>query len=292
MSVLEFDPSSCVMLSEKVEYSTEGIIKRVKEAVINIVNEVKNTVKLVCSTEETEFDAEFCILYSESPIKLTEAQRIKRERELELKRFTPPTVEEAILDYQKGEQHAFDYAYNLFKKKIEFMARDKSKGNQMIYEDLLEELQYKFFDCACKYKGGKVKFNTFFWNCAQNAVGMYYTRKSAKKRCSEFGEVSMYSSSPIDEEVKVIDAIRDDSQEGIFDKLCLVQAVKDRILPLFKGKDLYIINLIVSGLEIKDIAKKINMTRAGVYLRWKKIKETVQHILTVDEIRDMMQMSY
>lgn len=297
MSVIEFDPQCCNMYEEdivtKVQSNVEGIVRHIKEVVANTINTlVGNIIEPAVQVTDPRavFNAEYCITYDESPVKLTEEQLKKKQSKLqELRNFEPPTVEEAVLDYQNGEKHAFDYVFHIFKSKIEYMARVKSNGNQLIYEELLSDLQMKFFECVQKYKGGKVKFNTFFWNCAQNVVGMYFTRKSAKKRCSEFGEVSIFANSPIDEEVKVLDTIQDHSKDNVFENLCLSHSITDRVFPLLEQKDQNILSMIAEGFEVKDIAKKINMTRAGVYLRWKKIKEKVRNSLSPDEISDILQ---
>ena len=85
-----------------------------------------------------------------------------------------------VADYRNGCQDAFEYVYKYFEPKIRYMA--KTKGNCVCTEDLFSEITLQLFQCVKKYKFGKIKFNTFFWRCAQNVVGMYYTRKNAQKR--------------------------------------------------------------------------------------------------------------
>lgn len=109
--------------------------------------------------------------------------RLTNEPEVEVNEFEDGdsqellSLEQAVEDFNKGNQDAFDYIFMYYKPKLERQAR------RMNDEDLSQELAIVLYNAALSYKqGSNAKFNTFFWKCAQNHIGTKKIRKGAQKR--------------------------------------------------------------------------------------------------------------
>ena len=117
-----------------------------------------------------------------------------------------PTLEEAVADYQCGCTEAFDYIYRYYSSKFDY--------NAVRYgdEDVKQELGLVLYRCAMRYRsGGSSSFNTFFWTCAQNHIGMYLNKKRSKKRHCEQGVVSLNATTYNDTTEELSSTIEDTS---------------------------------------------------------------------------------
>ncbi|MDF2534862.1 MAG: hypothetical protein K0R18_1021 [Bacillales bacterium] len=86
-------------------------------------------------------------------------------------------LEQAVYDYLNGEDTAFDYIYDHYRPVLERLAYRKND------EDLAQELSIVLYHAVQKFDIlAGVKFNTFFWTCAQNHIGTQNIRKNAQKR--------------------------------------------------------------------------------------------------------------
>lgn len=218
----------------------------------------------ICVTDMTN-----CIIYDESPIKLNEGEKAEKSD------FEDgiPTIEDAVCDFRAGCNEAFDYVYRYFKPKIEYMAKSKSIQKA---EELIGEINMQLIKCMKTYKFGGVKFNTFFWRCAQNTVGMYFTKLNAQKRNNEFGEVSLSIKADSEQKTELVDTIVDDTSSSTFNSVLFNQTLEQSVFPLLEDKDKGILKLLIKGVEIGEISNILNMTKAGIYLRIKKIRNNKQ----------------
>ena len=239
--------------------------------------------------DKYKFNPNTCILYQENKIvKLTEQEKQNRLKNKNKKR-KKPTIEEAVSDYRNGCQEAFEYVYNHYKSKIKYMASVKAeKGHE---EELFSDITMQLFQCMKKYKFGSVKFNTFFWRCAQNVVGVHFTPKTTQKRNNIYGFI------PIDSKVNsakndgsiLQDIIEDKSTDDLFNQIDFNCTLEEYILPcLSDNKDRMILKLLSHGYIVKDICKTIHMTPAGVYLRLKKIRENINNKITYKELQKLL----
>jgi DNA-directed RNA polymerase, sigma subunit (sigma70/sigma32) len=87
-------------------------------------------------------------------------------------------LEQAAYDYKYNNiAEAFDYIYEHYKPILDRLAKRKKD------EDLSQELSEVLWNATLKFDpNAGVKFNTFFWTCAQNHMGTQNIRKNALKR--------------------------------------------------------------------------------------------------------------
>lgn len=232
-----------------------------------------------------QYNQKNCILYKDLPRKKTEADsRIIQKKRNELNTRIP-TIEEAVVDYRLGFQPAFNYIYRFFEPKMRYMAKDKSRNNDVIYDDLMSDLIFQLMECVNKYNSGKVKFNTFFWRCAQNVVGMYFTKKNAKKRSSEFGEISI--NTMIDEDTDVDNFVCDERSEQLFEKSNIKCVWETTIMPILNEQEATALRLSVDGYDMNEISKIMGLTRSAVYTRTKNAKDKIRNIFTQQQISEL-----
>lgn len=232
-----------------------------------------------------QYNQKDCILYKDLPRKKTEADsRIIQKKRNELNTRIP-TIEEAVVDYRLGFQPAFNYIYRFFEPKMRYMAKDKSRNNDVIYDDLMSDLIFQLMECVNKYNSGKVKFNTFFWRCAQNVVGMYFTKKNAKKRSSEFGEISI--NTMIDEDTDVDNFVCDERSEQLFEKSNIKCVWETTIMPILNEQEATALRLSVDGYDMNEISKIIGLTRSAVYTRTKNAKDKIRNVFTPQQISEL-----
>ena len=165
------------------------------------------------------------------------------------------------------------------------MAKDKSRNNDIIYDDLMSDLIFQLMECVNKYNSGKVKFNTFFWRCAQNVVGMYFTKKNAKKRSSEFGEISI--NTMIDEDTDVDNFVCDERSEQLFEKSNIKCVWETTIMPILNEQEATALRLSVDGYDMNEISKIMGLTRSAVYTRTKNAKDKIRNIFTQQQISEL-----
>ena len=232
-----------------------------------------------------QYNRKDCTLYKDLPRKKTEADsRIIQKKRNELNTRIP-TIEEAVVDYRLGFQPAFNYIYRFFEPKMRYMAKDKSRNNDVIYDDLMSDLIFQLMECVNKYNSGKVKFNTFFWRCAQNVVGMYFTKKNAKKRSSEFGEISI--NTMIDEDTDVDNFVCDERSEQLFEKSNIKCVLEKTIMPILNEQEATALRLSVDGYDMNEISKIMGLTRSAVYTRTKNAKDKIRNIFTQQQISEL-----
>lgn len=103
------------------------------------------------------------------------------EEELDLDEVKEETskfdIEQAVYDYLNGEEDAFDYIYAHYRPILNRL------GNRKNDDELSQELGIVLYHAVQKFDIlAGVKFNTFFWTCAQNHIGTQNIRKGAQKR--------------------------------------------------------------------------------------------------------------
>ena len=258
-----FQPGSCVLYYD--DTLSKGIIS-------------KNNMEL-------QFNPNYCTEYvDDMPIKMSEEQKRTLIQNKKLRQLRKPTIEEAVADYRNGCQDAFEYVYKYFEPKIRYMA--KTKGNCVCTEDLFSEITLQLFQCVKKYKFGKIKFNTFFWRCAQNVVGMYYTRKNAQKRKNEFGEVSLNLQPSDNDHNELKDIIPDKNSENCFDDIQLECYLEKAIFPyLTDDRDKKIIKLLAQGYEITDMCNFVHLSKQCIYIRMKRIRKIISENISYEKFK-------
>lgn len=86
-------------------------------------------------------------------------------------------IEQAVYDYLNGEEDAFDYIYSHYRPVLDRLGVRKQD------DDLSQELSIVLYNAVQRFDIlAGVKFNTFFWTCAQNHIGTQNIRRGAQKR--------------------------------------------------------------------------------------------------------------
>ena len=179
-----------------------------------------------------------------------------------------PTLEEAASDFQYGCKEAFDYLYRYYEGKMRYNA------NRYADEDVVQELSMVLLRCARRYRtGGSASFNTFFWGCAQNHLGMYTEKKRAKKRCPEEGVVSL--NVVVNGECdgpELEDMVTDETHERDFDEATFKSMLETQLFPHLDPRDRFIITKICAGVSVANISRMLGISAPGVYNRIKKMR--------------------
>ena len=194
-----------------------------------------------------------------------------------------PTLEEAVADYQCGCTEAFDYIYRYYASKFDYNA---SRYND---EDVKQELGLVLYRCARKYRsGGSSSFNTFFWTCAQNHLGMYVNKKRSKKRFSAQGVISLNTLAFSDATEDLTASIPDKKAEDPFDDVLLKSMLETRIYTQLTPRDEYIVRQLTEGFSVAAISEKLGVTPPGVYVRIKKLRKRPDMADRLKELHELL----
>lgn len=178
-----------------------------------------------------------------------------------------PTLEEAATDFQYGCKEAFDYLYRYYEGKMHYNAAKYAD------EDVVQELSMVLLRCARRYRtGGSASFNTFFWGCAQNHLGMYTEKKKAKKRCPDGGVASLNVRLASDGDAELEDMVVDTTNEQTFDEATFRSMLETQLFPFIDVKDRFIITKLCAGVSVASISQLMGISTPGVYNRIKKMR--------------------
>ena len=179
-----------------------------------------------------------------------------------------PTLEEAADDYQYGSQAAFNYIYRYYEGKLQYNAARYAD------EDVMQELSMVLMRCARKYRaGGSASFNTFFWGCAQNHLGMYQDRKNARKRCPESGAVISLNVKADDEKsIELMDTVADPTSGMDMDAKLFWIDLRQNLFPYISKRDQFIVTKLCLGVPVSRISKQLHISMPGVYNRIKHLR--------------------
>ena len=229
------------------------------------------------------FDPSCCrmmeYLHEMTPEEKTKAMAKKMERE---KNFVP-TIETAVMHYQMGIEEAFDWLYRQFEDKIVNFAKSKTL-NQLDREDLIDRLNQCFVITVSKYRGGTC-FKTYWWTCAQNEVGAFFKNKNAKKRTTEDKQANVSLDQKYGEsDGELIDIVQCDAHEKMERTIFLRDIINNQIRPILNDKEIEVIDLLIQGYDKADINRYLNLTRAAVYNRIKRIQAKLMKVFTPQQI--------
>ncbi len=192
-----------------------------------------------------------------------------------------PTLEEAADDYRYGSQAAFGYLYRYYERKI--------RNNAIKYddEDIFQELNLVLMRCARRYRaGGSASFNTFFWNCVQNHLGMYQDRKFIPKRMPASGMVYSLNVKQDDKEcVELGDMMPDHDAERRMDSALFYIDLKKNLFPHLSKRDQVIITKICMGESVSHISKQLKISMPGIYNRLKKLRKHAGAMAYMNRLR-------
>lgn len=210
---------------------------------------------------------DFIIIYNEWPTEKNNNQDFVDNDEDDYKNL--PTLEEAVEDFRAGCEDAFEYIYHRYDHALNYV---KMRYND---EDLGQELRLVLYRCVKTYQfGGSAKFNTYFWKCARNHIGVFYIRKKAKKRTSEFGTISMQQTVFDNNNITELgDTIEDKSEVYDLDNCLFGTILKTNIYPNLCQKDIMAIEMLLAGNTLSEIGMKLHMSTPAIHARFRKLKD-------------------
>lgn len=201
-------------------------------------------------------------------------------------------IEQAVYDYLNGQEEAFDYIYNHYRPVLERLGRRRND------DELAQELSVVLFHAVQKFDIlAGVKFNTFFWTCAQNHIGTQNIRKNAQKRSGtkkvekvvynpETGKeevvtevvktkvVSLQSTlKNKDSETEIANFIENDKAKADYKETNLrlsLQQIADQ--GLINEKEMLAIKMICEGATLAEIGEKLgNITAPAVHVMLRRL---------------------
>ena len=225
-----------------------------------------------------------------------EEEGIELELEKEINEIKEETskfdIEQAVYDYLNGQQESFDYIHNYYRPKLERLAYRKND------DELTQELSIVLYHAIQKFDIlADVKFNTFFWACAQNHIGTQNIRKNAQKRSGakkvevteinpETGEeevitkviktkvVSLQSTlKNKDTETEVGNFIENNYTKNDFKKLNLELSLKQLAdNQIISYKEMTAIKMIVEGATLHEIGQALgDITAPAVHVMLRRL---------------------
>lgn len=202
----------------------------------------------------------------------------KQEKNMKMNGSTEKTkeqleIEKSVRAYQDGNKQSFDFIYNAYKPKFDRMAKRFNN------EDLVQELGFALFKAVCTYgKQSVAKFNTYFWTCARNHIGSLNIKNSAKKRTSEFGEISINAivQSPSGDAVTLSDIIEDPDQEKYNDERMFECFLKEKIFVNLSHNDIVTLKMFLQGYTLEEISNVFHVSSPAIHAKLRRLgKNTV-----------------
>jgi RNA polymerase sigma factor (sigma-70 family) len=243
-------------LSEVKSNNKRGLKEKLKEKAENTDNFIQKDFderfkKVVEETEtynsKDEYFEESCKANNNSDIKL----------------------EQAVKDYRNGCEEAFNYIFKYYKPKLERLAYRKND------DELSQELLIVLHKAVNTYDNSmRAKFNTYFWKCAQNHMGVLKIKRNAKKRTAKYGEVSMNKKFDTgDGKIGYERFISDDTIKLDYKKATFYSILEEKIYPYLKESEKETINLYLEGLTLEEIGEELGITAPAVHVKLRRMAD-------------------
>lgn len=179
------------------------------------------------------------------------------------------TLEQAVEDFSFGIEDAFDYVYSHYKPIL------NRWGKRYNNEELGIELLDIVLLAAVKAFDGNagVKFNTYFWTCAQNYVTCYRKKNDAQKRAhnknmASLNEKRMYKGDSTEMELEKIIEDKSSTEDSHANELVLSIKSLDDCL---KEREISILLKLIDNYTLQEIGDDLGVTAAAVCMSLKRI---------------------
>lgn len=178
------------------------------------------------------------------------------------------SIEYKILKYQQGDESMFDEIFNEYKSKLERVSI--RKGNKELFGELIEALWSAVKTFKIEYG---VKFNTYYWKCANNHLGILNIRKNAKKRQANNNIISLSKIiNNSDNETNIENFIEDKNSNNEFNNSLFNIFLEKNIFPKISDSEIKTINLILEGYTLEEIGKKLGgLTAAAIHVKLRRL---------------------
>lgn len=221
-------------------------------------------------------------------------------------------IDSKVIQYQQNaNDDLFNEIYKIYLPKFKYVAF------KMHNEDIEQELAIALMNAIKSFKSElNVKFNTYFWTCAKNHLGILYTRAWAKKRANNNFLVSLQQQILQDDnnnDTELIDMIEDPLAVVDFSNANFNAFLENTLYPHLQATDQFIISKYVQGYTHEEISKLLNTTTSHIHVCFRKLstqpkirklllsyfelderrivkkeKKNIQRRLTCDEISELI----
>ena len=182
--------------------------------------------------------------------------------------FDNDSIEYKILQYQQGKESMFDEIFNEYKSKLERVSN--RKGNKELFGELIEVLWTAVKTFKVEYG---VKFNTYYWKCANNHLGILNIRKNAKKRQSDNNTVSLSKTvSNSDNETNMESFIEDKNSNVEFNNILFNTFLEKNIFPKLNESEVKTINMLLEGYTLEEIGEELGgLTAPAIHVKLRRL---------------------
>ena len=179
-------------------------------------------------------------------------------------------IDDKVFLYQDTKDgYLFDEIYKAYLPKLKYMAF------KMKNEDIVQELSIVLLNAVQTFKEGtNAKFNTYFWTCAKNHLGVLNTHNWAQKRAHNNYLLSLHKTITGQDgsETEFGDLIEDPDAYMKFDNIDFIVFLENNIYPFLNKDDKFMIQKFVEGYTHEEISKMLDVTTQNIHSRFKKLK--------------------
>ena len=189
-------------------------------------------------------------------------------------------LDQLVLQYQKNPiDENFELIYNIYKQKFNSIAF------YMQDEDIYQELSIALYNAVISFNKDHItKFNTYFWRCAKNYLGILKIHSQAKKRNS--GQLIYLDQPIVNNEYSYLDLVEDYSIQNKLDDILLDLFLEQALCKVPElNRNIFI--MYIHGYTLTDIQQILHVPIASVFLKIKKIKESVAFRKKIIEYLDI-----
>lgn len=177
------------------------------------------------------------------------------------------SIEYKVIQYQNGNEKFFNEIFDKYKPILERVA--KRKGNNDLFGELIEVLWTAVKTFKVEYG---VKFNTYYWKCANNHLGILSIRKNAKKRQSDNMAISLNKSIGGDNDTDIETFIEDKSSCNEMENILFNTFLEENIFPKISESEVTTIKMLLDGFTLEEIGKSLGgLTASGIHVKLRRL---------------------
>lgn len=177
------------------------------------------------------------------------------------------SIEYKVLRYQQGDKKIFNEIFDKYKPILERVSI--RKGNKDLFGELIEVLWTAVESFNIDYG---VKFNTYYWKCANNHLGILHIRKNAKKRQSNNTAISLNKCVGSDGDVDIESFIEDKSSCNEMDSVLFNTFLEENIFPKISESEVQTIKMILQGFTLEEIGDSLGgLTAPAIHVKLRRL---------------------
>ena len=180
------------------------------------------------------------------------------------------SLDQKVLKYNESQdEDIFNEIYNKYLSKFKYMAF------KMNNEDIIQELSLVLVNAIKMFKTDTTAtFNTFFWACAKNHLGVLNHHNWAKKRAVNNYLLSLDKPIISEEgaEIELGNFIEDPASEIRFEDINFSAFLEANIYPLLHPSEEFTIRKFLEGYSPEEIGKMIHTSTQNIHAKLKRLR--------------------